>query len=61
MKVDLKAGVSSRSLVEKTGEGSVGVVIDGTRNEKVGYVTSMNGLIILTIAGDRVVFSQVSL
>lgn len=59
--VALKAGTSLRSLVGKTGEGSVDIVIDGTRREEVGYVTSMNGLIILTIGEDRVVFSQVSL
>ena len=61
MEIDLKAGVSSRSVVGKTGEGSVDVTIDGNRRDEVGYVTSMNGMIILTIAEDRVIFSQVSL
>jgi len=61
MEVDLKAGVSSRSVVGKTGEGAVDVTIDGTPRDEVGYVTSMNGLIILTIDEDRVIFSRVSL
>ena len=61
LEVALKAGTSLRSLVGKTGEGSVDIVIDGTRREEVGYVTSMNGLIILTIGEDRIVLSQVSL
>ena len=61
IEANLNAGVSSRFVVGKTGEGSVDVTVDGTPRDGVGYVTSMNGMIILTIAEDRVVFSQVSL
>jgi hypothetical protein len=61
MEINLKAGDSSRSLVGKTGEGPIDVTIDGTPRDEVGYVTSMNGLIILTIDEDRVIFSQISL
>ena len=61
IEIDLKAGASLQFEVAKTGEGSVDVTIDGTRREEVGYVTSMNGMIVLTIAEDRVTFSQVSL
>ncbi len=61
MEVDLKAGASSRSMIGDTGEGAIAVTIDGNCREEVGYVTSMNGMIILTIDEDRVIFSQVSL
>ena len=61
MEVDLEAGNSFRFGVDETGEGSIGVTIDGARREDVGYVTSMNGMVVLTIDEDRVIFSQVSL
>ncbi|MGB0580933.1 MAG: hypothetical protein ACPGVU_14625 [Limisphaerales bacterium] len=60
VKLDLKGGASSRLLLGRTGEGSVAVNIDGTRKEEVGYVTSQNGMIIITVTEDRVIFSQVS-
>ena len=42
-----------------TGEGSVAVAVDGVRKDEVGYVTSRNGMIMITVADDRVVFSQI--
>ena len=59
MEVTLKAGGSSRFVVGKTGEGSVAVSVDGVRKDEVGYVTSRNGMIMITVADDRVVFSQI--
>jgi hypothetical protein len=59
--IDLKAGASARSMIGKTGEGSLSLTIDGSRRSEEGYLTSMNGMTILTINDDRVIFSQVSL
>lgn len=60
LKVDLKAGDSSRFVIGKTGEGPICVTIDGTGKNDVGYLTTMNGMVILTIAEDNVIFSQFS-
>ena len=60
LEVDLKAGDSSRSVIGKTGEGSIDVTIDGTGKDDVGYLTTKNGMMILTIAEDSVIFSQFS-
>lgn len=60
LKVDLKAGDSSRFVIGKTGEGSIDVTIDGTGKDDVGYLTTMNGIVILTIAEDSIIFSQFS-
>lgn len=59
--IDLKAGASARTMIGKTGEGSLSLTIDGSRRSEEGYLTSMNGMTILTINDDRVIFSQVSL
>jgi len=61
IEVDVRAGVSSRSAVSETGEGSIGVTVDGSSRDEVGYVTSMNGMIIFTVSENRVTLSQVSL
>ena len=60
LKLNLKGGASSRLKFGKTGEGSVTFTIDGTRKEDVGYVTSRNGMIVIAVTHDRVIFSQVS-
>ena len=60
LKVDLKAGDSSRFVIGKTGEGSIDVTIDGNGKDEVGYLTTKNGMMILTIAEDSVIFSQFS-
>lgn len=60
LKVDLKAGDSSRFMIGKTGEGSIDVTIDGTGKDDVGYLTTMNGMVILTVAENSIIFSQFS-
>jgi len=60
VKIDLNAGDSSRFVIGKTGEGSIYVTIDGVAKGDVGYLTSMNGMVIITIAEDSVIFSQFS-
>jgi len=60
VKIDLNAGDSSRFVIGKTGEGSIDVTIDGVAKGDVGYLTSMNGMVIITIAEDSVIFSQFS-
>ena len=60
LKVNLKAGDSSRFVIGKTGVGSIDVTIDGTGKDDVGYLTTKNGMMILTIAEDSVIFSQFS-
>ena len=60
LKVNLKTGDSSRFVIGKTGEGSIDVTIDGTGKDDVGYLTTKNGMMILTIAEDSVIFSQFS-
>ena len=60
LKVNLKAGDSSRFVIGKTGEGSIDVTIDGNGKDEVGYLTTKNGMMILTIAEDSIIFSQFS-
>ena len=61
MDLEIVNGGSASATVESTGEGSVEVIIDGgVRKERVGYVTAMNSLIIITVSDERVVFSHVS-
>ena len=60
LKVDLKAGASSRFMIGKTGEGAIDVTIDGIGKDAVGYLTTMNGMVILTVAEDSMIFSQFS-
>ena len=60
LKVNLKTGDSSRFVIGKTGEGSIDVTIDGNGKDEVGYLTTKNGMMILTIAEDSVIFSQFS-
>ena len=45
-------------VMTETGEGSIKVVVDGKVSEKVGYVTSMNNICVLSIGDRAVVFSQ---
>jgi hypothetical protein len=42
-----------------TGEGSVTISIDGKRRDHVGYVTSMNGIVVLVIGDTQTQFSQI--
>ena len=47
-------------MIGKTGEGSIDVTIDGTGKDDVGYLTTMNGMVILTVAENSIIFSQFS-
>jgi hypothetical protein len=47
--------------VPVTGEGSIGVSVDGKPRDRVGYVTSMNGAVVLVIGAERTTFSQILL
>lgn len=55
----LKKRAAVDFLLTGTGEGSIIVSIDGTIRDRVGYVTSMNSLVILTIGEQQTGFSQV--
>lgn len=44
--------------VGQTGEGSIGVTVNGTPLEPVGYVTSHNNPMVLLVGDDRAGFSQ---
>jgi len=46
-------------VVQETGEGSVEVTLNGKIVKKVGYVTSMNNIVVLTISPENVTFSQI--
>lgn len=46
-------------MLTGTGEGSIIVKLDGNIRDRVGYVTSMNSLVILTIGDKHTGFSQV--
>ncbi len=53
------AGRSVDFRVENTGEGAVTVLADGRQVGSAGYVTSHNGLTILVVQPEDVLFSQV--
>lgn len=53
-----KQGVFDFKLKE-TGEGSISVSVNGAMREKVGYVTSMNSMIVLVIGDKEVSFTQI--
>ncbi|NES85804.1 MAG: hypothetical protein F6K10_32890 [Moorea sp. SIO2B7] len=55
----LKKGSSFDFKLSNTGEGSIAIVIDGTLREQVGYVTSMNSMVVLVIGNEQTHFSQV--
>lgn len=57
---NLTSGTSSEARVRDTGEGSVRVVVDGTRSEDIGYVTSRNSMMVVTISDSTIVFSQIT-
>lgn len=54
----IKAQASHTFTDTATGEGAIGVSIPGRPTESLGYVTSMNGIIILSIDDDSVTFTQ---
>ena len=50
---------SKNIYVGNTGEGSISVVVDGEKIKCDSYVTSVNGLIVITITNEEAIFSQV--
>ncbi len=60
-KVNLEIGGlgSSDFRMRDTGEGSVQVSVDNQVVYSVGYVTSMNGIVVLSIGDSGVNFSQI--
>lgn len=57
--LSLVAGAAATFRAGGMGEGSIGVKIDGREEEAVGYVTSQNGMVVLTVGEEAVAFSQV--
>lgn len=55
----LVSGATATLRVAETGEGAIGVNIDGRGEEAVGYVTAQNGMVVLTVGEEAVSFSQV--
>jgi hypothetical protein len=55
----LRNGGAKDFGLKDTGEGSVSVALDGKNRRDLGYVTSMNGIIILAIGADADGFSQI--
>jgi hypothetical protein len=42
-----------------TGEGAIAVFIDGLERDHVGYVTAINGIVVLVIGEEQAEFSQI--
>jgi hypothetical protein len=56
---ELQGSGSADFRIKNTGEGSVKVLVNGKVVDSVGYVTSMNSIVILSVSESRVVFSQI--
>ena len=59
MVFSLKKGSSVDFKLSDTGEGSIAVSIDGKIRDHVGYVTSMNSIVVLVIGEEQTEFSQI--
>lgn len=59
MNFSLKKGGSFNFKLDDTGEGSITVSIDGKVRDKIGYVTSMNNIVLLVVGNERTEFSQI--
>ena len=55
----LEAGAVTDFRLMETGEGSIMVSLDGEFRDLVGYVTSMNSMIVLVIGEETTGFSQI--
>ncbi len=55
----LGKGTSRGYRISDTGEGAIAVRTDGGSPSELGYVTSMNGVIILALGEDKAEFSQI--
>ncbi len=58
-KFNLGAGATTHFRLKETGEGSIEVTLDGKARDEVGYVTSMNGIVVLVIGEKTTNFSQI--
>lgn len=56
---NLKKGGSVDFKLPDTGEGSITISIDGVVRDHVGYVTSMNSIVVLVIGEEQTEFSQI--
>ena len=56
---NLKKNGSVDFVITDTGEGSITVIVDGRVRDQVGYVTSMNSIVVLIIDEDHTGFSQI--
>lgn len=55
----LKSGGTYSFKQTNTGEGSIAVVLNGKQRDEVGYVTSLNDIIVLTVGDKETGFSQI--
>ncbi|MEH2256972.1 hypothetical protein [Nostoc sp.] len=55
----LKKGGSLDFKLDDTGEGSITVSIDGKVRDQIGYVTSMNNIMLLVVGDEQTEFSQI--
>lgn len=56
---ELKQNGTFDFVMPETGEGAILVIIDGDVHDSIGYVTSTNSLIVLTISDNQTTFSQI--
>ena len=56
---NLKKNRSLNFKQTNTGEGSITVTIDGKDRDKIGYVSSMNNIVIIAIGDNQTRFSQI--
>jgi hypothetical protein len=56
---NLKKGGSHNFNLTNTGEGSIAVAINGKDRDQIGYVTSMNSIVVLAIGDKQTEFSQI--
>lgn len=56
---ELQGSGSTDFRFHNTGEGSVTVLVNGKVVDSVGYVTSMNSIVVFSVSETRVIFSQI--
>jgi uncharacterized cupredoxin-like copper-binding protein len=57
--LELAPGAVTDFRIKETGEGSIAVNLDGEARDEVGYVTSMNSIVVLVIGDKTTKFSQI--
>ena len=58
-KFKLGPGAATDFRLMETGEGSITVSLNGESRDRVGYVTSMNSIVVLVIGEETTGFSQI--